>query len=137
MNNFKIKDKVALAIECKTRDKLIRYGLVTDSCDDICFVKWLPFEWETTKKFNKSIKYLADELITEVDAKAKQQSLEDEYAITSKAILSDIDRAVTALNDAIKTANEFNVKVASIYEAGQHLFPALDDCGWSSSSLNC
>lgn len=133
MNNFKIDDKVVLFYQSTKRDELLRIGIVTDSYDDCCMVKWEPFDWEKSNKFTKSIKYLANELISYEECLSKQQKLEDEYRAVADAVSVDVVKAAEYLKNAISTAKQSNINVAAIYEIQKLLFPVLDECGWHSS----
>lgn len=79
----------------------------------------------------------ADDLMSEAEANTLWSKLEAEFREVEDRVKSHLEVAAQAINDADKLATGANLNLNDMWKARALLFDAMDNAGWSTSSLNC
>lgn len=82
-------------------------------------------------------KHKAEELITEVEADKILSKLEKEYEAWANPIRKKMEKAGQLLREAGELADKQNRNLSEMHEIVGPLIAAMDDVGWSTSSLFC
>lgn len=131
MKKFNIGDRVGI-VKDVNKDHDIIYGTVEDlTSKGFVLVKW-DSDWYAR---NHSTPLSPEDLDTEENLEKLAESLEIEFNETAKKIKELIAKSADLINQATALAGDHNL--SDFYEEAKPLMKALDDAGWSSSSLNC
>lgn len=136
MNKFKVGDRVVQDFNKYHPDDGDFYrGEVVgiNDLNDHLFVKW-DDKWgfkDKAEEVNPS------RILLECEGEVKLNKLESEYSNLHKAILEKINIAAELINDAGEIAVSGGRDLIDMYDAVRPLMLALDNNGWSTSSMRC
>jgi hypothetical protein len=82
-------------------------------------------------------KWNPETTLLESELEAKLSQLEKDYDVVASQVSEKIAAAAALLNEAAAIADKSGVEIQSMYEEVRPLYRALDNAGWSSSSMRC
>lgn len=127
--SIKIKDLVIEEPDCNTL-----FGKVIEVSEDPnkVIVKW------DNKYYPKPVEKSVKDLMTEEEAKGILFKLEYEYNQVAERVRGKMIEAGQLLKEAEEIAlRELDKPVSEMHDAIYPLTRAMDECGWSTSSLFC
>lgn len=133
---FKVGDRVVLNDEC-----LVAYDEYSDDCfrGKVSSIegKKITVIWDDSWRNENAEALTPDELISEEKADKIIDKLEKQYEKWASPIRKKIEDAAKLLAEADKLAQKKNRDLAEMHELVSPLLCAMDDIGWSTSSLSC
>lgn len=136
MNNFKVGDRVI------RKDSVQQFNEYEN--DSICgVVKSLGMNGAITVKWDseyinpnpQTLDY--DKLLTEAEGNEKWSALEAEYEVWAAPIRDKMKEAGALLKEAGLLAKKQKRDLTELHELTGPLLSAMDNIGWSTSSLSC
>ncbi len=135
MSTFQPKDRVVRGSE-------IRRGftgtpgnvLSHDAASGLYLVEWDKAYYAKTTTITKEP---ASALKLLTVAQAEQSKLDAEFAEIESQCREKLAAAASLISEATAIANSKHTSLQDMYEATSPLMRALDDAGWSSSSMGC
>ena len=127
--NIKVKDLVIEEPDCDTL-----FGAVVQIAEkpNKVIVKW------DNKYYPKPVEILVEKLMTEEEAKGILFKLEYEYKLVAEKVKGKMIEAGQLLREAEQIAlRDLDKPVSEMRDAIYPLTKAMDECGWSTSSLFC
>jgi hypothetical protein len=133
MKEFKIGDRVGLVSDVvRSKDPHPYCGTVDDlTSKGFVVIKW-DNEWHS-RKYSSPLH--ADLLDHEEELKKLSSSLEEEFKKVSGEVGKLIKQSAELIDQAAKLAGD--KKLSYYKDAVEPLLNAMEDAGWSSSSLYC
>ncbi len=75
--------------------------------------------------------------LSEAEANEKLSKMEEEYNAVAAQVAEKVAAAAALLNEASSIADKKGFDLQSMYEEVRPLMRALDNAGWSTSSMSC
>lgn len=97
----------------------------------------LSVKWDDKWHNEKPVKLSPDALISEEEANQIRSKLEAEYEVWAGPIREKMQQAGQLLAEAGELAAKQKKDLAEMHEIISPLLEAMDDLGWSTSSLSC
>lgn len=131
---FKVGDRVAYSAGGKLKfnqyEDSTKYGTIIALDVGVLEVKW-DFSWV---KFNN---LKLENLVPEEEYRQKYNELELEFNTESDKIKLKMEEASELILEASLSAKKLGFNLVDMYDAVNPLLRAMDNVGWSTSSLNC
>lgn len=138
MKKFKVEDRVVW-VERSNLEEWNEYeddttrGTVLSVNDD----GTLTVKWDSSWLTPNPSKHNANELITEAAADKIRVKLEKKYEAWAGPIRKKMEQAGKLLSEARELADEQDKNLSEMHELVGPLINAMDEIGWSTSSLMC
>jgi hypothetical protein len=121
-------------------DSYPSYGVILSAVENDrnhFLVEWDNGKYASASDPKRITKVKASDLMLEVDCKAKMDQLDAEFSALEDKVRAKMQIAAGALAEAADLADENGEELIEMYEAVSPLMRAMDEAGWSTSSLSC
>ena len=99
-------------------------------------IGYVDVKWDWPESAPSKEEAIVD-LMSEKDALKEYTAIEKEFNKMTKDITTKMAAAGQAVREAHKLAEKLNLDDMSMLPCFGPLFEAMEDCGWSTSSLSC
>jgi len=93
-------------------------------------------KWDSDCREPNPERVKPEDLVSEEEARKILSTLEKEYEIWATPIKNKIKQAASLLQEAGRLANKQDTSIMNMHDAVSSLLRAMEDCGWSTSSLS-
>lgn len=132
----KIELGVRVAFKIKSHDSNLQYGTIINKLPDRkVIVQWEQQRWQTIKP-EPTIEKISD-LMLGLDAEKKLSELSDAFDLLEQSVRSKMVEAANFLLEANELALAGGQSLLDMHDTVYPLLNAMEECGWSISSLGC